>query len=190
MKMKKDKLIGLSDSDKKELAKMGIDVGLSLKAYCERVLERHVLEHAKPENIRNPKMLTTDECFKPVEEVFDTGKKEIPEKKKRRGTVPIQSKPMDIVRQTAEIAKEEESFTDIRYKVLPPDEAKELAEDLLGINNIPAKNKKGKFERVEMNIYTNGIVFEYRRMAGDEGLISDYFKTLEEAKKEKENNGR
>jgi hypothetical protein len=97
---------------------------------------------------------------------------------------------MDIVRQTAEIAKEEESFTDIRYKVLPPDEAKELAEDLLGINNIPAKNKKGKFERVEMNIYTNGIVFEYRRMAGDEGLISDYFKTLEEAKKEKENNGR
>jgi hypothetical protein len=67
--MKKDKLIGLSDSDKKELAKMGIDVGLSLKAYCERVLERHVLEHAKPENIRNPKMLTTDECFKPVEEV-------------------------------------------------------------------------------------------------------------------------
>jgi hypothetical protein len=150
---KKDKLIGLSDSDKKALAKMGIDVGISLKAYCERVLERHVAEHAKPENIRNPKMLTPEECFKPVEEVFDTGKKEIPEKKKK--TVKVGK--------TTIVPLEE--FND-----KPP------KSDI-----IPAKDKKGKFERIENNIYTNGKVFEYRSYTQEKGKVSVFCKTLKEA---------
>jgi hypothetical protein len=48
-------------------------------------------------------------------------------------------------------------------------------------DKISPEDKKGIFERVEANIYTNGKTWEYRRMIPGEGLVKTYYKTKEEA---------
>ncbi len=180
--MKKDKLIGLSDSDKKVLAKMGIDVGLSLKAYCERVLERHVVEHGKVTDVsdKRTRHLTPDECFQPLSIEVDLSSDE---------PATIHNLKTGEKTKLSEPPKMRSFVEDNEKKVLKDMQA--LEENIFSETHkpysIPIKDKKGKFERVEPNIYTNGTVFECRRMVAEKGLISSYFRTIEEARKAKKN---
>jgi len=48
-------------------------------------------------------------------------------------------------------------------------------------NTITKDEKKGAFARSSSNIYTNGKVWEYRRMVPNIGLTSHYYRTKAEA---------
>ena len=144
---KVNKLIGLTPENKKALTLMAADVGISLKAYCERILDRHVVTYAKPEEINTPKMLTKEECF---------------------------IKPVAI----------EVNFSNDEPAIvhnLETGKKTKLKKETPKTDSIPAQDKKGNFERIENNIYSNGKVFEYRSYTQKDGKVSVFCKTLKEA---------
>jgi hypothetical protein len=61
----------------------------------------------------------------------------------------------------------------------PPE--KEVPKMSTESNPITKDDKKGAFARHSPNIYTNGKIWEHRRMLPEIGLISSYYRKLDEA---------
>jgi hypothetical protein len=99
------------------------------------------------------------------ENVLEEASKGNVEKKKRRGTVPIQSKPMDIVRQTAEIAKQVE-------KMPPIKEAK---------GSLRVDKGSKKYDKIGTNLFYNGENYMARKYV-DKKFVEEFFETEDEAR--------
>ena len=178
--MKKDKLVGLSDKTKRLLSIQAAKNGTSLKKYCEDVLENHAFgeerltDPVKEEDVLPKKPLTDDDTIIDMQ----PGSLTVTKKKKPVKVGNTTLMPLDEFNDTT--LQKDPSLEDnlLDKPELPKDETPKS-------DSIPAKDKKGKFERIEPNIYTNGTVFECRRMVKDKGLTSDFFRTIEEAREAK-----
>ena len=153
--MKHLKNIGISKPTQRKLKKQAIDRDVSYQKHCEDVLERQ----AKDNTIifdTIPETPSTDSFINPVAINLHLGSNE----------------PAEVHNlKTGEKTKLTKQTPKLKFET--------------GGDQITKEELKGSFRRVESNIYTNEIVWQYRRMVPEKGLTETYYRTKDEAIKAK-----